>query len=788
MVALAFGSGSLAMVDQVVVSGTRFLTTILVGRIAGVSQLGLYVIGFATIVLGVCIQESMITTPYAVYANRRHGRGRKLYAGGALLQHIALAAMSIVALGAIALVSQFVFHSSKFSLLFAMLTFVVPSSLSREFVRRMAFAHLNMRMALIFDGATAAIQVAVLMALVSLGSLATTTALMAAGIACLVTSVTWLIVRRDLFLFRLRYTRRVWAMNWSFGRWMAAGEVSGAMTSYTPTLVLAAGFGTIAVGVYAACESIIRLCNPIILGVNNFIVPKTANAYSQGGRKEIKRVVGVMVASMVSMMLVLVGVLLTLGDFVVRLLYGSEFQNHGSLVAVMALSIPLWGASCVLAGGLCAIEKTDDNFRAKLSGLGIAFLCCISLALAWGPHGAAIGLFAGSLATVVYQAAAFHRFTSSPESSGETARHAESSITVRMQRFQELSPEQIHLWAEIQSANPSLDNPLFCAEFSEIVASVRDDVEVAIIEQHGCCKGFFPFHRDQKNVGRPVASIMSDLHGVVVPDGFDFSPLELVRGCGLKAWHFDHLVASQEAFEPFVHCVGDSPYMDLVAGFDSYAQQRSQAGSSIIRQAKRKSRKIGRDIGPLRFVLHEDRREVIDALINWKQSQLLEMQSVDVLSIDWVVELIRRISKFETPRFQGLLSALYAGDQLLSVHLGMRSEDVVSSWIPTFNPNYRQYSPGLLMHLELARAAADAGVTRIDLCRGSNQLKTSLSSGSFSVAFGSVDSRMTHRVMTAAWYGARKLAHSTPFGEWPLAAYRCARSVASRPRKKRTVS
>ena len=41
--------------------------------------------------------------------------------------------------------------------------------------------------------------------------------------------------------------------------------------------------------------------------------------------------------------------------------------------------------------------------------------------------------------------------------------------------------------------NPQLDNPFFRPEFTQAVAAVRDDVEVAVLEIQQQPVGFFPY-------------------------------------------------------------------------------------------------------------------------------------------------------------------------------------------------------------------------------------------------------------------------------------------------------
>ena len=134
-------------------------------------------------------------------------------------------------------------------------------------------------------------------------------------------------------------------------------------------------------------------------------------------------------------------------------------------------------------------------------------------------------------------------------------------------RVTQLSRDHVAAWRALQLADPALDSPLFHPEFTQAVATVRDDVEVAVLEEAGQLVGFFPFERSRGNVGRPVAGSLADMQGIVLRNDIELDAAQLIRECGLTTWQFDHLIASQRMFQPYHAFVDDSPYIDLSAGY-----------------------------------------------------------------------------------------------------------------------------------------------------------------------------------------------------------------------------
>jgi len=335
-------------------------------------------------------------------------------------------------------------------------------------------------------------------------------------------------------------------------------------------------------------------------------------------------------------------------------------------------------------------------------------------------------------------------------------------MDVTLTTAQQLTRQHLEAWSQFQREDASLESPYFRPEFTLAVAAVRRDVEVAVLHRDADLVGFFPFQRARRNVGRPVGGRVSDYHGVIARRGTSWGADELVRACDLATWGFDHVPIDQCAFVPYQRVTDLSPYLDLTSGFEAYRAMLGRSGANELRQTMRKARKLEKEVGPLRFEPCEQAPEVLRALLAWKTAQYRRTRSTDVFSFPWVVELLRRLLKEQEAAFSGVLSALYAGDQLISVHMGMRSYGVLHWWFPTYNPRCGAYSPGRILLAKLAQHARDLGIRRIDLGRGVAGYKRRAMSGAVTVAEGSVDLRPVVRHVREGWRQAQDWVRSSP--------------------------
>jgi CelD/BcsL family acetyltransferase involved in cellulose biosynthesis len=281
------------------------------------------------------------------------------------------------------------------------------------------------------------------------------------------------------------------------------------------------------------------------------------------------------------------------------------------------------------------------------------------------------------------------------------------------------------VWRRLQSATLDLASPYFCPEFIEAAGAVRPGLRVAVLEEESRAVGFFPFERNWLGEGRPAGGRLSDYHGVIATPETHWSVAELLRACGLVSWRFDHLPVSQKPFAAYSRLEAISPALDLSQGFEAYRGQRRQDGSLWLLQLERKARKMARELGPLRFEAHAQEPALLERVLAWKSAQCQRTGTVDFFALRWTRELVERIAAERGASFGGVLSALYAGDELVAAHLGMRSERVWHWWFPVYDRAFARYSPGGILLLRVAEAAAKSGASLLDLGRGEDAYKES---------------------------------------------------------------
>ena len=340
------------------------------------------------------------------------------------------------------------------------------------------------------------------------------------------------------------------------------------------------------------------------------------------------------------------------------------------------------------------------------------------------------------------------------------------SMKIRVYPIERLPAGLLQAWSDLQLSSADCDSPYFRPEFHQLAAAVGRPVHVGVMEQADRPVGFFPFETGAFRTASPVGLRLSDFHGALVAPGIEWSGAQLLRGCGVRRFRFDHLPTNQVALLGERYATAPSPLIDLGGGFESYLEALRARGEKEFQRTLKKRDKLERELGEVRFTLHETTEEAIHACLAWKAAQYERTGAVNVFKFPWVVDLLKRIAMCDESHFKGAVSTLRVRGELVAVHIGMRTNSVLHHWFPAHNPDHacNKYSPGLQLLAAMIEDFAACGIRRIDFGKGDFPYKRSFGTGATDVAEGvcgdTAMGRVIHRSLrdTRSWL--RKTAES----------------------------
>ena len=405
----------LSLLDQGVVSAANFATGLLIGRGCSKEEFGIYMLGATVVLFLNDLQASLILTPFMVFSPRLNRGAHAVYAGSTLIHQMVLSAGAMITLMIGATLGGLGYGPKGLSPVMWTLVGVITLLMLREYARRLCFAGLQMRAALILDSCIAMTQVGGLLVLYRLKILSASRAYWVVGLSSGIVVLGWMFFNSRQFALRPSRSVSDLKRNWSFGKWVFLSGLVWTFSMGFYPWILTAYHGTGAVGVWSACLGVASLGNPLLLGGQNYLGPKIAHVYADGGASALRPFVLKSSALFSVPMWALSGIMLVTGGPLVALLYGSKYAGNDAVVVVLTANLVFSSAAFVASRALFAIERADLDFLVNFVALFVLLFGGVWLTKSHSALGAAWGmLLANAVSAIVRYVVFLHSGTRSP--------------------------------------------------------------------------------------------------------------------------------------------------------------------------------------------------------------------------------------------------------------------------------------------------------------------------------------------------------------------------------------
>lgn len=392
----AWALGSLALIDQVVVSATNFATTLLLSNLCSQTQMGLFGLCWTIFGFQRTAQERMLSAPYMVFAHRPD-QDKPTWLGSSLIHQRMFGIVCTIVAWSMAAFFHFTGNSPGMAPV--MLSFGAMSSflLLRDHVRAICSTHFRYDVSLAVDCATSVLQIGGIAALYFLDILTIWSCILVIGLACLIPTMTWLwVAPQEYRLDSSRYSSD-WKTSWGFSKWLFAARAIGISGLYLIPWIVAYLMDEVAVGIFTVCTTFAGFALMFVMGINNFFAPRTISAFHTGGKPALIRSLTETIAVFGAILGTVTVAMYFLGDWLLGYC-GPGYTGNGSVVFYLCLSMLAVSISIAWGNGLAALGKPRGYFIGEVA----YFVVAVSLAWILIPrmelNGAALALVGASLA------------------------------------------------------------------------------------------------------------------------------------------------------------------------------------------------------------------------------------------------------------------------------------------------------------------------------------------------------------------------------------------------------
>ncbi len=380
-----------ALTDQAVVSGTNFLTNVMLARFLGLRGFGVFALAWMSVLFVNSLQGALVIVPMMSIAPKQEEKDRPSYFGAVVFQELVLVSFCFVLVFAALRISGHFFRHADLHQLALPLAASAFAYQAQDFVRRYFFATRRGRRALADDALSYLTQLPLLFLLHRAGELTSATALwVMAGTSLLGLVPGWFWM--EPLEFRWNAIRAIARRHWKFSRWLAGSALLQWTSGNLFILAAPVYYGAAAAGVLKASQNLMGATHIWFQGLDNVVPVESARQLRAGGPAAMLAYIRSILLKWGGLTLLFAVVMAAAPGFWLRLLYGPAMAQYGSILRLYALLYVIIFIGGPLRAGLQALEYTVPVFWSYLAMTAFAFAFAVPMAKGLGLNGTMLGL------------------------------------------------------------------------------------------------------------------------------------------------------------------------------------------------------------------------------------------------------------------------------------------------------------------------------------------------------------------------------------------------------------
>lgn len=380
-----------ALSDQAVVSGTNFLTNVMLARFMGLREFGVFALAWMSVMFVNSLQYALIMAPMMSVGPKQEEKNRPSYFGAVVFQELVLVSFCFVLVFAALKVSSNYFPHADLQRLALPLAVSAFAYQMQDFIRRYFFATRQSRYALVNDALSYLTQLPILFLLHRAGDLNSATALwVMAGTSIFGMVAGWFWV--EPIEFKWEWIRAISRRHWRISRWLGASALLQWTSGNLFVIAAPVYYGAAAAGVLRASQNLMGVTHIWFQGLQNVVPVETARRLREGGVHSMLSYIRSILVRWGGLTLLFAIAMAVAPGFWLRLTYGPEIVQYGYILRLFALYYVLSFIGSQLCAGLAALEFTVPIFWSYLTMTAFAFAFALPLAKWLGLTGTMLGL------------------------------------------------------------------------------------------------------------------------------------------------------------------------------------------------------------------------------------------------------------------------------------------------------------------------------------------------------------------------------------------------------------
>ena len=390
------------LVDQIVVSGSNFLTSAIVARTLGIDTFGVFSLAWIMVQFVQSLQSALVLLPMMSVGPKQNPEEAQSYYAVSMFHQLVWILGSAVLTWAGCLAAARLGLGIAAEQLALPLFVAVLVTQMHEFLRRYGFTTGHVKQVVFSD----MLRYGLLMAgLVYLAVFAPAKPdvghilYLISATAAVATLAIWSIAP-SISGFRTRLSE-ITGRHASLSQWLTGSALLMWITSNFFTIAAGSILGPAAVGAIRAASSLMQVTNLFFQAAEGFATPMASRIFHSKGLDGLKRFVFQMTLAALAITVSATVVLGVPGSFWLKLVFGQEFASYGLAVFELGLSFVILAVSQPYRFAFQAVEKTRVDFTGYICAAVWTLATSYPAAHHFGLHGVIISYLIGQLIMMI---------------------------------------------------------------------------------------------------------------------------------------------------------------------------------------------------------------------------------------------------------------------------------------------------------------------------------------------------------------------------------------------------
>ncbi|HEX8322541.1 MAG TPA: hypothetical protein VF595_01390 [Tepidisphaeraceae bacterium] len=399
----------LTLTDQGLVSVASFATNFLLLHHFrnDPSHFASYTLAFNLMIWAAEFQATLVFTPHTIRSPRLSGDALRRFHGSTLLQSVAVSLITaVMLLSAAVWTGNAKPEMSGVLLVLGLGTLVIGL---RNYARPYSFTAKRPLTAVLLDLSVAVLQIGGVLLLKYFGVLQAWNAVAVVAGASAVPAVVWLWITRQQFRPSPRQAVRDLCEAWPQTKWVFLSGVTWSAGMLLYPWLLSGLCDDRAVATWGACYTLACVANPLLMGLQNFIGPRVAEAVTELRRTLFRAYVYRIALGTAAMMALPAVVLSIWADTALSWLTRGAYTGQHVTITLLCAALVVQAITFTLSRGLFALHRADLDLYCNSLPLLTLFTVGIAAVRQHGVTGAAASLLIAQILSAGSRAVLFAR-------------------------------------------------------------------------------------------------------------------------------------------------------------------------------------------------------------------------------------------------------------------------------------------------------------------------------------------------------------------------------------------